>query len=121
MFSITADYCSYNCSINELNFPDTFAMQQNSQYFEVTNTSQVNLEIEWKMWMMESFPRRINASEFSKQKEPVVEDFDMNIDTTSIKSLELNTDEDGKNHELKYNIFSLVFLYSQEWFSKRII
>lgn len=68
VFNITADYCSYTCSVSDLNFPDTFAFQESSQTFEVKNTSQVNLDLEWNMWMDERFPRRINSAIFANKR-----------------------------------------------------
>lgn len=66
--NVTSDYCSYTCSVNELSFPDTFAFQETSQTFIVTNTSQVDLQLEWNMWMDERFPRRINSPVFTNNK-----------------------------------------------------
>lgn len=68
MFNVKADFCSYSCSVSEINFTDTFAFQESSQSFEVKNTSKIDLTLEWCMWMDERFPRRLNSPVFTNRK-----------------------------------------------------
>lgn len=86
LFNVIADYCSYTCTVDKIHFDDTFAMQENSQTFEVVNTSQVNLMVEWNMWMDERFPRRINSPIFGDKSRSDVSGFEI-IAMKRIRSL----------------------------------
>lgn len=109
MFNITADYCSYDCSVNQISFVDTFAFQQNTESFEVQNTSNVKLNLEWKLWMDERFPRRISSPVLAKR-----ESQDIDVDTSitkvrSLKNLPQAVRDDGNKKKPCTNLMVLTF------------
>ncbi|KAI4465642.1 dlec1 deleted in lung and esophageal cancer 1 [Holotrichia oblita] len=63
LLSVTADYCSYECSIRELTIDDTLMFEKRSVTFKVRNTSSMPLSLNWIITMDECFPRRINVAD----------------------------------------------------------
>ncbi|KAB0798017.1 hypothetical protein PPYR_09010 [Photinus pyralis] len=54
LISATCDHCSYNVSLDEIEFPDTFAFERKTATFEITNTSNVYLEVRWNITVEEN-------------------------------------------------------------------
>lgn len=76
--SAVCGYLSYECSITEIAFSDTFALNKRSLTFEVLNTSVVPLNINWTIEMHECYPIRINA-ELQNQDEKVSSEENVNL------------------------------------------
>ncbi|GJQ69846.1 hypothetical protein Trydic_g22394 [Trypoxylus dichotomus] len=61
ILSVTADYCSYECSVREIKMQDTLMFEKRTATFQINNTSTMPLDLKWFINMDECFPRRINC------------------------------------------------------------
>ncbi|KAK5646871.1 hypothetical protein RI129_005335 [Pyrocoelia pectoralis] len=59
LISATCDYSSFTASVDKIEMPDTFAFERQTDTFEITNTSNVYLEVRWNIVMEENYPIKL--------------------------------------------------------------